>query len=128
MNQIYKYQENTDWTFSMMFTYETDTIQKKMSLVNAKDCLPSPEMERYIPIIDDLFFQCTQNSKIRQRIVFYSVDNTYEDKDLQLIMNFKVWCLMNGKLLPDGDEEILRGLYARDFDNQKAYDSIQAKL
>ena len=63
-----------------MFKYENDEIKKKMGVVNAKYCLPSFEMERYIPKIQDLFFE---SNKIRQRCVFYSTDYTYEDHDLQ---------------------------------------------
>ena len=40
-------------------------------------------------------------------------------------MNFKVWCKMNSKLLPDGEPEILRNLYACDDDNERAYASIK---
>ena len=43
-------------------------------------------------------------------------------------MNFKVWALMQGKLLPDTDEEILRNLNCRKWDNQKAFDSMKFKV
>ena len=36
-------------------------------------------------------------------------------------MNFKVWALMEGFNLPDTDEEILRNLYAKNWDNSKAF-------
>jgi hypothetical protein len=45
-----------------------------------------------------------------------------------MIMNFKVWCKMNDKLIPDGEEEILRHLYACDADHDKAYVSMRYKF
>ena len=49
-----------------------------------------------------------------------------EDQELQMIMNFKVWCKMNNKLLPDTEQEILRHLYTSDSDNARAYSSIKS--
>lgn len=44
-----------------------------------------------------------------------------------MIMNFKVWALMEGLNLPDTDEEILRSLYAKNWDNARAYESMKSK-
>ena len=43
-------------------------------------------------------------------------------------MNFKVWCLMKNQKLPENDEEILRNLYARNFVNQLAFNSMKFKI
>ena len=43
-------------------------------------------------------------------------------------MNFKVWALCEGHKLPTVDEEILRALYARNWDNVKAFNSLKAKV
>ena len=42
-------------------------------------------------------------------------------------MNFKVWATMQGYKLPDTDEEILRNLYARNWNNQEAYNALKYK-
>ena len=43
-------------------------------------------------------------------------------------MNFKVWALCEGHKLPATDEEILRALYAKNWDNQKAFLSLKNKV
>ena len=43
-------------------------------------------------------------------------------------MNFKVWALVEGYKLPAADEEILRALYSRNWDNLKAYQSLKNKV
>ena len=42
-------------------------------------------------------------------------------------MNFKVWCKMNSKLVPDTEEEILRHLYACLGDHASGYASMKYK-
>ena len=42
-------------------------------------------------------------------------------------MNFKIWCKMSSKLIPDTDEEMLRHLYACLGDHDKSYDSMRQK-
>ena len=43
-------------------------------------------------------------------------------------MNFKVWSTMQGYKLPDIDQEILRNLYAKNWDHQEAYEALKFKI
>ena len=58
---------------------------------------------------------------MHQRLIFYFEGmngdiEDYNDHEIQIISEFKVWCKANQVKIPDIDEEILRNLYARKFD------------
>ena len=48
MNQIYKYENNMNWTFNNMFQFDFE--------INLKPQL-TEEIKRYIPVYKDLFFK-----------------------------------------------------------------------
>jgi hypothetical protein len=66
-----------------------------------------------------------KDNELKERLIYYGGDSTFEDDEIQYIMEFKVWCLMNNQLLPDDDPEILRHLYSCNFEKKYAYDSIK---
>ena len=72
MNQIYKYEENTNYDFYNSFKYQTIFIEKMMEegldkLKNANDML------RFIPEEDEMFHHYGKDkNKQKQRLIFYS--------------------------------------------------------
>ena len=53
-----------------------------------------------------------QTFKGKHRLIYYSEQYIYENKELQKINEFKVWAHTQSLEIPDCDEEILRHLYA----------------
>ena len=94
-----------------------------MGAEGAKSVIPNSQMQRFVPESSEYHLNFKPQ---KQRCIFY--DNELEDHEIQMIMNFKVWALVEGYKLPAVDEEILRALYSRNWDNLKAYQSLKAKV
>ena len=114
MTKIIKYEDRCIWTWDKMFTFNNSHHEQICS-----QCAMSPttEMLSWHPEAEELMFQQT-------RLIFYSEDYPYDTNELQLIMNFRVYCLMTNRKLPEQNEEILRSLLVNDLNNKQAYDAI----
>ena len=124
MNEFYKYEETKTYNFENVFEQNAKELERYHKM---EEVYKSKEIEKYIPEADEIVFVDKDQTK-RQRLIFYSSDFSFDDKEIQSVMNFKVWATMQGYKLPDTDEEILRNLYARNWDHQEAYDSLKFKI
>ena len=62
------------------------------------------------------------------RLVFYSQKEPFRDNEIEQIQKFKDFCVEKGLEIPERDNEILRFLYSKKFDYQKAYDAAIARI
>ena len=74
MNQIYTYEEHTDYHFYNSFKYQTIFIEKMMEegLNKLKNTTLASDMLRFIPEEDEMFHHYGKDNKQKQRLVFYS--------------------------------------------------------
>ena len=119
MNQVYKYTKNKAWDYDNMFEFETKELEQLMEK-GINHIIPTNTMFIYVPIDTEMKLPGSES----QRLVYYSQQYDYENTELQKINEFKIWAQMQGHELPGRDEEILRNLYARKWDNQAAYDAM----
>ena len=61
-----------------------------------------------------------------QRLVFYNMAS-YEQQELDMIRDFKLWCVEQDFAVPENDQEIMRALVANKYDNQRAYNFVCEK-
>jgi hypothetical protein len=71
MNQIYKYEENTNYHFYNSFNYQTIFIEKMMEEGTEK-LKNTDEMLRFIPEDEEMFHHYGKDNKQKQRLIYYS--------------------------------------------------------
>ena len=83
MNQIYTYEENTDYHYYNTFKCCTMFIEKMME--DGLDKVESTkEMANYIPLEDEMFQEYGKEKKReKQRLIYYSQDYDYSNNELQ---------------------------------------------
>jgi hypothetical protein len=78
------------------------------------------EWEGYQPLDSE---KALTTGTLFQRLMYY-LDEEFTEEEKQSINEFFIHCKSSGNKIPEGDNEILRNLYARGMDCKKAYDAI----
>lgn len=58
------------------------------------------------------------------RLIFYGENNQFNDEEKQKIKDLKDWITSQGNEIPEVDNELMRLLYSKHWNHQKAYDGI----
>ena len=64
MNQIYKYEEQVIWTWDKMFDFQNDEQRELCGAKGASAIMPTQEMKRWIPELQELIFCDSDDKKL----------------------------------------------------------------
>ena len=118
----YNYKIPRKWSFHEIFQYETEALQDIFNVNSPGNTAMTPEMHDFIPT--DLVMKYGQKPS---RLIFYGDSNKYTDEEIQKIKDFKDWITAQGNEIPEVDNELMRLLYSKHWNHQKAYDGILSR-
>ena len=64
MNQIYKYEEQENWTWDKKFEFENEGQWELCGAKGASEIMPTEEMQRWIPELQELIFCDSDDKKL----------------------------------------------------------------
>ena len=105
------------WTFEEIFKFETEALSDIFNINSPGNTAMTPEMENFQPTEVVLNYGTKPG-----RLIFYGDEFTQEEK--QKIKEFKDWINAQGNEIPDIDNELMRLLYSKHWNHQKAYDGL----
>lgn len=116
---MYIYQIPKCRSLENMFKIHDKKLKAQIaSFMNSEYVKLTKQQQFFLPHAEEQF------SSGGQRTMYYSTAERMLFQENQHLVQFKVYCKLQGKALPDIDEELLRHLYCCNHDPQTTYESI----